>query len=392
MKITRVEPILLTVDMPERYPLRWSGGEAASINCALVRVHTDEGVTGLGDCYGSGFVAGEATAELFRLFGMFLQGKDPCDVAGCYETMYRRILYWGRSGLAVAAASAVENALWDIAGKAVDQPTCRLLGGLCHEKLPVYASGGLEQPLADLKAEMKAHLARGFKAVKMRIGVNLRHDLKRVAACREVLGPDVKLMADAVMGHNPAPWSAAEAIRVAKALEPYDLFWLEEPCFAADYDGYAHVRRSTSIPISGGESACMRYEFKTLLRPPGARYRPAGRLPGGRHPGMPEDRGHGRCLRRQSRPPCLGDLHHRRCQPGVGIRHAQYCPGRVSHLALPSHGRTLYRKTSNRSGLYLSPHNARTGCRPVRRTRRKIPLSAGCSQAEHAADNGMIPG
>ena len=55
MKITRVEPILLTVDMPERYPLRWSGGEAASINCALVRVHTDEGVTGLGDCYGSGF-------------------------------------------------------------------------------------------------------------------------------------------------------------------------------------------------------------------------------------------------------------------------------------------------------------------------------------------------
>ena len=208
------------------------------------------------------FVAGEATAELFRLFGMFLQGKDPCDVAGCYETMYRRILYWGRSGLAVAAASAVENALWDIAGKAVDQPTCRLLGGLCHEKLPVYASGGLEQPLADLKAEMKAHLARGFKAVKMRIGVNLRHDLKRVAACREVLGPDVKLMADAVMGHNPAPWSAAEAIRVAKALEPYDLFWLEEPCFAADYDGYAHVRRSTSIPISGGESACMRYEFK----------------------------------------------------------------------------------------------------------------------------------
>ncbi len=262
MKITRVEPILLTVDMPEKYPLRWSGGEAASINCALVRVHTDEGVTGLGDCYGSGFVAGEATAELFRLFGMFLQGKDPRDVAGCYETMYRRILYWGRSGLAVAAASAVENALWDIAGKAVDQPTYRLLGGLCHEKLSVYASGGLEQPLVDLKAEMKSHLARGFKAVKMRIGVNLRHDLKRVAACRDVLGPDVKLMADAVMGHNPAPWSAAEAIRVAKALEPYDLFWLEEPCFAADYDGYAHVRRNTSIPISGGESACMRYEFK----------------------------------------------------------------------------------------------------------------------------------
>ena len=262
MKITHLEPILLTVDMPLERPLRWSGGEATSINCALVRVHTDNGITGLGDCYGSGFIAGEATAELFKLFGRFLQGKDPRDVAGCFESMYRPILYWGRSGLAVAAASAVENALWDIAGKAANQPTYRLLGGLCHEKLPVYASGGLEQPLDDLKAEMKTHLASGFRAVKMRIGVNLKHDLERVAACREVLGADVKLMADAVMGHNPKPWTAAEAIREAKALEPYDLFWLEEPCFAADYDGYTHVRQNTSIPISGGESSCMRYEFR----------------------------------------------------------------------------------------------------------------------------------
>lgn len=262
MKITEVEPILLTVDMPEEHPLRWSGGESDSVNCALVRVHTDKGITGLGDCYGSGFVAGEATAELFRLFGQFLQGKDPRDVAGCYEMMYRRILYWGRSGLAVAAASALENALWDIAGKAAGVPVYRLLGGLCHEKLPIYASGGLEQPLEDLKAEMRAHREAGFRAVKMRIGVNREHDLERVAACREVLGPEVKLMADAVMGHNPDPWTAADAVRVAKALEPYDLFWLEEPCFAADYEGYAHVRRNTCIPISGGESSCMRYEFK----------------------------------------------------------------------------------------------------------------------------------
>ncbi|MDA0745251.1 MAG: mandelate racemase/muconate lactonizing enzyme family protein [bacterium] len=262
MKITRVEPILLTVNLPEKYPLRWSGGEARFINCALVRVHTDEGLTGLGDVYGSGFVAGEATAELFRLFGRFLEGRDPRDVAGCFETMYRRNLYWGRSGLAVSVASTIENALWDIAGKAAGQPVHRLLGGLCHEKLPIYASGGLEQPLDELKAEMRDHLARGYKAVKMRIGVNREHDEERVATCREVLGPDVKLMADAVMGHNPTPWTASEAIRTAKALEPYDLFWLEEPCFAADYEGYAHVRQHTTIPISGGESSCMRYEFK----------------------------------------------------------------------------------------------------------------------------------
>ena len=262
MKITRVEPILLTVDMPEEHPLRWSGGQAEYINCALVRVHTDEGITGLGDCYGSGFVAGEATAELFRLFGRFLEGRDPRDVAGCFETMYRRVLYWGRSGLAVAVASTLENALWDIAGKAANKPVHELLGGLCHEKLPIYASGGLEQPLEDLKTEMRSHLDSGFRAVKMRIGVNIEHDLERVATCREILGPKIKLMADAVMGHNPRPWASADALRSARSLEPFDLFWLEEPCFAADYDGYAHVRQGTSIPISGGESSCMTYEFK----------------------------------------------------------------------------------------------------------------------------------
>ena len=110
---------------------------------------------------------------------------------------------------------------------------------------------------------MRAHLAKGFRAIKMRIGVNREHDLERVAACREALGPDVKLMAEAVMGHNPEPWTAAEAVRTAKTLEPYNLFWLEEPCFVADYDGYAHIRRHICIPISGGESSCIR--FTTVL-------------------------------------------------------------------------------------------------------------------------------
>ncbi|HCR16132.1 MAG TPA: mandelate racemase/muconate lactonizing enzyme family protein [Candidatus Latescibacteria bacterium] len=262
MKITKVEPILLTVDMPEEHPLRWSGGEAKSINCALVRIHTDEGISGLGDCYGSGFVAGEATAELFRLFGRFLEGHDPRNVSKCFETMYRRVIYWGRSGLAVAVASTVENALWDITGKAAGKPVHELIGRPCHDKLPIYASGGLEQPLDSLKAEMHDHISKGYKAVKMRIGVSLDHDLERVATCRAILGPDVKLMADAVMGHNPNPWTSAEAVRAARSLEEFDLFWLEEPCFAADYDGYAHVRQNTPIPISGGESSCMTYEFK----------------------------------------------------------------------------------------------------------------------------------
>ena len=80
-------------------------------------------------------------------------------------------------------------------------------------------------------------MRQGFEAVKMRIGVNREHDLERVAACREVLGPEVKLMADAVMGHNPDPWTAAEAVRVAKALEPYDLFWAGGALFCGGLRG-----------------------------------------------------------------------------------------------------------------------------------------------------------
>ncbi|MBI3989353.1 MAG: mandelate racemase/muconate lactonizing enzyme family protein [candidate division NC10 bacterium] len=262
MKITKVEPILLSVPMPEEYIVRWSGGEMAVVHVVLVRVHTDEGITGLGDTYAGGFFYPSAAKGLLEHFEALLLGEDPFNVEGMYQKLWWKSQFWGRVGAAVNAISAIENALWDVKGKALGLPVWQLLGGLAHPKLLIYASGGLEKPKERTRAEMEGYVKDTFKAVKIRVSTDVKEAVEKVKFCREVLGPDVQLMVDAVMGSHPEPWSAKEAIQFARAIEPYDISWLEEPCWAADIEGYAEVRRATMIPISGGETSATIHEFK----------------------------------------------------------------------------------------------------------------------------------
>jgi L-alanine-DL-glutamate epimerase-like enolase superfamily enzyme len=262
MKITAVEPILLGATLPPDQPIRWSGGELLVLPTLLVQVQTDEGLSGLGDCYALGCFAPEAGAAIVRHFETALLGQDPREVERLCLRLWRSSLYWGRSGAGVGVISTIENALWDIKGKALGHPVHALLGGAVHEKLPLYASGGLERPDDELAAELRGYVAEGFGTVKIRIGYNAERDRAKVALAREVLGPGVRLGVDAVQGHNPEPWSAAEAIRVARAIEAFDIAWFEEPCANYDYDGYATVRQATRMPISGGESSSTIHEFR----------------------------------------------------------------------------------------------------------------------------------
>ena len=262
MRITAVEPVILAARLPPDQPIRWSGGEARSLPTLLVEVSTDEGLRGLGDCYALGCFAPEAGAAIVRHFERSLLGQDPRDVQGLCLRLWRSSLYWGRSGAGVAVVSTIENALWDLKGQALGQPVHRLLGGPLHDRLPLYASGGLERPEEELAAELRGYRAEGFRVVKIRIGYDPRRDRAKVALAREVLGPDVRLAVDAVQGHNPEPWTAAEAIRVARAIAEFDLAWFEEPCANYDYDGYAAVRRAGGIPVSGGESSSTIHEFR----------------------------------------------------------------------------------------------------------------------------------
>jgi L-alanine-DL-glutamate epimerase-like enolase superfamily enzyme len=262
MKITAVEPVILSATLPPDRPVSWSGGETPALPTLLVQVHTDEGLSGLGDCYALGSFAPEVGAAIVDHFASALIGQDPRAVGRLSKDLWYSSLYWARSGAGIAVISTIENALWDIKGQALGQPVHMLLGGPVHERLPIYASGGLDQPDDLLARELREYVAAGFQMVKIRIGHDVARDRAKVALARETLGPGIRLGVDAVQGHNPEPWSAAEAIEVGRAIAEYDIAWFEEPCANYDYDGYRTVRQAVPMPVTGGESSYTIHEFR----------------------------------------------------------------------------------------------------------------------------------
>ncbi len=264
MRITDIQTICLTVPIAEKDWLRWSGGCGKAVTVTLVQVSTDKGLTGLGDVY-CGALAPEVVVALIGHYRPRLVGCDPLQIPRLTESMRSGSLFWGRSGIAVAAMSGIEIALWDIAGKASGLPLYRLLGGLAHDRLPLYASGGLDKPAEDLRREMEGYRREGFGAVKVRVGRGVKADVEKVRLCRETLGPDVTLMLDAVQGHHPEPWTASTAIEVACALGAFRPAWFEEPCGATDVGGYRRVRDAIGIPIAGGESCTSLAEFNSFF-------------------------------------------------------------------------------------------------------------------------------
>jgi L-alanine-DL-glutamate epimerase-like enolase superfamily enzyme len=168
-----------------------------------------------------------------------------------------------RRGITVAAISAIDIALWDIAGKHYREPVWRLLGGRKADRLPAYASGGWAA--ADkIGEQLKSYIgAGGFKAVKMRVGAmdGLAHvSAARVMAARAALGPDVEIMADA---HGT--FNVGEAKRFCHMVRDCNLAWLEEPVTAEDKAGIAEVRAFTHSPSACGESEATRYDFRDLI-------------------------------------------------------------------------------------------------------------------------------
>ena len=265
MKIERVEGILLTVPLSPENVIRFSGGQITNAHAALVKIHTDSGITGLGDTYAGGWYYPTAAKALLEHFDQFLLGQDPLEVGRISHDLWMKSQYWGRAGAAVNAISAIETALWDIAGKEAGVPVWKLLGGLAHRQLPLYASAGNERPRNETVTEMNGYLEAGYGAVKIRVLTDLHLAIEKVKLCRETLGSGIRLMVDAVMGCHPRPWSSKEAIRFAKAIERYDVAWLEEPCAAYDLEGNAAVRRATTIPISGGETSHTIHEYRRFF-------------------------------------------------------------------------------------------------------------------------------
>jgi L-rhamnonate dehydratase len=230
----------------------------------VVEVETDTGLVGLGNV---ALAPRIAKAIIDQYLAPLVIGTDPWDYEYLWQRMYRSTLAWGRKGVAMAAISAVDIALWDILGKAVNKPVFKLLGGRTKERIPCYYSKLYRSDLKTMQEEAATFLEQGFKGFKMRFGYGPRHgpkgvteNLKSVEAVREVIGYENDLMLECYMG-----WDVDYARRILPKLERYQPRWLEEPVIADDVDGYAELNRLGCVPISGGEHEFTLHGFRQLL-------------------------------------------------------------------------------------------------------------------------------
>ena len=262
MKITRIEPIVLR--LPNLRPEECDGTQ----DTLLVRVHTDEGLVGIGEVDTSpevALAAIEAPASHFIARGLreVLIGRDPFDVNRIWHDMYRASIYFGRQGVALHAMSGVDIAIWDLIGQASGRPIWQMLGGNHRDHVRVYASLLMPETPEEVAPLVAPLTARGFTAVKFGWGPLGRDeglDVALIAAARTAIGPERLLLIDAGWAYN-----VKSAVRICRKLEPYDLFWLEEPLPPDDIAGYARLSDLVGVRIATGEEESGVRAFRRLI-------------------------------------------------------------------------------------------------------------------------------
>lgn len=256
MKITKVETIVMRMPMLiEGAVVPQQGGKPrTSMDTLLVRVDTDAGVSGWGEGFGHRIYTA-TRAALDSFIGPMCIGRDPTAITALVDELQRNLTGVGRNGPAMYALSAIDIALWDIAGKLAGLPLYRLLGGAPRKTLPAYASLLRYGEPAAVTHYVERALKRGYRHIKL-------HEITvaPIKAARDAAGPDIPIMVDC-----NCPWTVAEAIAMARRLQPFNLKWLEEPVWPPeDHAGLARVQQQGGIPTAAGENA-MLPEFKGML-------------------------------------------------------------------------------------------------------------------------------
>jgi len=278
VKITDVRTVLLTGPISNDPSMAIANPRRSA---AFVEIETDAGITGTGETY-LGYHMPRVIETIVDYFApILLHADDPLDVYTISRRMTDCCIYWGRVGVGPTLICALEAALWDLKGKALGVPVYELLGGKRHDRLPAYATGGSSNwPLDRLLAKVDSYLGLGFTGFKVGAaafdedtGTHVRlHDpaaivafeVEKVEALRQHVGPDVRILLDGHMGfrHGPDQWSLPTTITLLKALEPYNLFFFEEPLPYTDPHAYGELRASTTVPVAGGEQLTTYEEFR----------------------------------------------------------------------------------------------------------------------------------
>ncbi|NNG35949.1 enolase C-terminal domain-like protein [Nakamurella aerolata] len=289
MRITDLRPVLLTgpiSDDPSMLEFR------TLRSAALVELHTDAGVVGVGETY-LGYHLPQVVAPLIEYYAPILRGQaldDPADIAALSNAMATCGQFWGRVGVGPTVISAVQGAMFDALGKLRQVPAYELLGGGRHDRLLGYATGGASNwPMDALKQKVDRYLDAGFRAFKLgagrfvtepdgsrrqiSVGDSPAHtaqlEADKVAAIRDYVGPDVGIMLDAHMGFRSegSRWNLETATAVLDAVAPYQLIFFEEALPYNGSDGltgpqaYAELTARTATPVAGGEQLTTAVEF-----------------------------------------------------------------------------------------------------------------------------------
>jgi L-alanine-DL-glutamate epimerase-like enolase superfamily enzyme len=255
MKIARVESHLVRLPFDKGGPVSPGEPIGTHLDTVLVRIDTDDGITGWGDAFGYG-AAPATKAAVDHMIGPSLVGRDATDIAGLSHALQFENHLWGRYGVTLFAISGVDIALWDIAGKAAGLPLYRLLGGARRKRIPAYASLFHYTDPEVVAERCHAAVAQGFRHVKLHERAE-----REVRAAREALGEHIALMID-----TNCPWTPLQARAMAERFALYDPYWLEEPIFPPeDFDSLAQLQAEIGIPLAAGENACTAFQFQQMI-------------------------------------------------------------------------------------------------------------------------------
>jgi D-galactarolactone cycloisomerase len=258
MRVDGVRAHVLHHELEEPFQSSFSQFDART-HC-LVEIVCDDGTTGWGECLGPARANAAVVQDMSRL----VVGRDPLEIEGIWLTLYSQYRDQGQKGLTVTALSGIDVALWDIAGKHFGIPVHVLMGGAFRRQVPAYATGGFRRLSGDrpstIADEVAGYAEQGFSAAKIKIGYGATEDLKTIAAAREALGPDKRLMIDANHGYD-----VVEAIAVGRAAAAHGIDWFEEPVVPEDLAGYRDVRRGQPIPVAGGETWYTRWTMRDAI-------------------------------------------------------------------------------------------------------------------------------
>ena len=265
MKISSIKSHVLRYELDKE--LGYSQQYYKHRTAHIVEIETDEGITGWGECFGPGNIALANKYIVEKVIQPLIIGEDPINKEYIWHKVYNLLRDSGQKGMPIQALSGIDIALWDILAKKAKLPLYQLLGGKTNSKIPVYGYGMMLQKksveeLCELfKKEADQIKEKNFKAMKMKVGLGPKEDLKLVSAVREVIGNDFKLMVDANHAYNKN-----DALYVGRGLDEMEIYWFEEPVAPEDYDGYKELKERLKTNIAGGEAEFTKYGWNQLIK------------------------------------------------------------------------------------------------------------------------------